>query len=272
MDHVFPIEIPTTMKFTGPKGTGAASSLQPDITGANFFSRILDSSAPNRVRSILPSDLAPKSTVLVYPGATIIAQGLRTTDSTGTHNVAAFADFKIAEHVIVGTLESVDLTTGVIVVAGQPCKMNPDERFISSLVDRGNSPLTIQRLHDFGIGDVITIVGYRLDGVCYVNTLQTTALVAAQGVSITQADGVAKSNTLTMKGAVAVYVPGQTVSIYNAVTNQLLGTVATTLNPPPVGGGVWNFKPKAGSFTIPTKVKVVTSNGGLTATANVIIK
>lgn len=81
-----------------------ASSLQPDITGASFFSRILDSSAPNRVRPILPSDLAQKSTVLVYPGATIIAQRQRTTDSTGTHNVAALADFKIAEHVIVGIL------------------------------------------------------------------------------------------------------------------------------------------------------------------------
>ena len=267
VNYVFPIKILPTMAFTGPAGTGAPSHLRPTISGANL-AQLLDANAPNRVRSILPSDLAEPSTVLAYSGATIIASGNTLTDATGTHNYANFADLLIAENVIVGTLQSVDLAAQTFVVAGQTVQMNPDERFTSSIVGGGGVPIEFASLAE-GLGDIVTVNGYMVDGKCYCCLLETN-LVGPGGVSVTRALGVAKTNQLSVVGDVAKIVPGQRVSIYDAVTNKLLGSVTVTVGALP-GTGSFTFAPRKGSFVVPAKIKVVTSDG-LQTTADVVFR
>jgi len=257
--YTFPVEIPSTLKFTGPKGTGQTSALIPSITGANAFTALLDVNAPNRVRSILPSDLAVPETVLEYSGATLIAIGTTFTDANGKHHIADFADFQLAENVIVGNLDSADVATGTFVIDGTVCKMNRDERFRAEIVDGGNNAVPFELLPTEGIGDIFGCVGYMSDGILHVVTAQTGALVGPQGVTISRADGVIKSRNLTVRGEVRKLVPSQTVSIFNDVTNQLIGTVPVTPGALP-GTGSYTVVFKA-LAVLPTRIRAVTSDG-----------
>jgi len=262
VNYVFKVKIQPTLTFTGARGR--PSAVRSTITGANLAS-LLDDAAPGRVRSIYPS---PPGSALGYSGATLIATGAPFTDATGTFYYASSADLLLAENLIVGNLQSVDPVTGVAVAAGQPFMMNPDERFTSNLFDAGGKPISMQQLAG-DIGDLITVSGYMVDGKMYATEVLTNMAVAGT-VRISKADGVGTTKSLTVLGVVGTLVPLMTVSVYDGVTNKLLGTVPVTAGPQ-AGGGSFAFKPKAGSFTVPTKVKVVTSNG-LTDTATVIIK
>ena len=275
MGYDFVVEIPTTLKFTAPaplKRIGlsvAPIALKPTITGADL-TPLLDANAPSRVRSILSSDLADPPTVLEYTGGTLIVTGLTTTDATGVHNVAGTADLIMAENVLVGTLQSVDVATGVFIVQGHRCKMNVDERFRSEILDGGNNPLSLPLMASQGIGDVVTVNGYIVDGLHHCTLLETTALVGPQGVTITSASGVAKSFSLTVKGDVGKIIAGQTVSLYNAATGALIATVPVTVGALP-GTGNWSFNSKTAVNPLPTTLLVVTSNG-LRSTRAVTIK
>jgi hypothetical protein len=54
------------------------------------------------------------------------------------------------------------------------------------------------------------------------------------------------------------------------VTNKLLGSVTVTVGALP-GTGSFTFAPRKGSFVVPAKIKVVTSNG-LQTTADVVFR
>ena len=261
----FVVEIPTTLKFTAPaplKRIGLSvtpAALKPTITGADL-TPLLDINAPSRVRSILPSDLADPPTVLEYTGGVLTATGLTTTDANGVvHNTAATADVIFAENVLVGVLQSVDLTTGIFVVQGHRCKMNVDERFRSEILDSGNAPVTLTALQAKGIGAICTVQGYMVDGIHHCTTLLAAGALGPQGVTILNANGVIKGGQITAKGDVAKIIAGQTVSIYNTTTGALLGTVPVTVGVLP-GSGAWTFSPKTVFSPLPTSITVVTSD------------
>ncbi|RLS34813.1 MAG: hypothetical protein DWH81_15035 [Planctomycetota bacterium] len=266
----FVVEIPTTIKFTAPAPLKRAflsvtpAALKPTITGADL-TPLLDVNAPSRVRSILHSDQAVPATVLGYSGGTGTFTGLTTIDANGVvHNTAATADVMMAENVLGGVLQSVDLTTGIFVVQGHRCKMNVDERFRSEILDGGNNPVSLPLLAASGIGDIMTVQGYMLDGLHHTTTLTTTALVGPQGVTIASADGVIKSGMIKAKGDVGKIIAGQTVSLYNTTTGALITTVPVLVGALP-GTGTWVFNSKTAVSPLPTSLTVVTSNG-LTAT------
>ena len=263
----FAVEIPVSMRFTGPKGTGPASALKPSITGANAFTELLDTNAPNRVRSIFPSSRANPPTVMEYSGATLLAMGTTITDANGTHHIAAFADLKLAENVLVGKLVSVDPVAGTIVVDGTIVKMSPDDRFISEIVDPGLNQIPIIELASKGIGDIVTVTGYMVDSGYYGVRVMTTALIGSAGVTISQADGFASKMQMKIQGETAKLLPGQTVTVFDAVTNRQIGQFPVTVGGVP---GQGRYQATLTVSAMPTSLRAVTSDG-LTTTAIVRI-
>lgn len=151
--------IPDTLLLDGTAG----------ITGATI-ARLSDESAGDTASRSLFAGI--DSTATPYSGGTFKGLAVQREGKL----VAFELVIELAENVISGVIENVDLTTQSFTLNGIKCRMNTDNRFPADLVDAGLEPITLADLvPNQGVG-VITAIGY------YVNGCLETIAVEAEGV------------------------------------------------------------------------------------------
>ncbi|MFT5327187.1 MAG: hypothetical protein ACI8P0_005076 [Planctomycetaceae bacterium] len=240
-------QIPADLTLDGTNG----------ITGANLAA-LLDSAAPSLVRSIFAS--APGAAV-GYSGATLKAEGVIVNGVC----VTTAAVVELAENVIAGPLDSIDVANETFVVNGVPCSLNQDERFPADILDAGASPLTFADLAT-GVGTLVTVVGYVHDGQMYAQAVETEIVPTNPGtdtVRITRARGRNRGNNnneLRVDGVVEPFDAAATITISDASTGTVIGVVAVALGDI-AGQGAFQIRLR-NLAVLPTRVRAVSSNGG----------
>lgn len=233
-----------------------------NITGANL-SALLDANAPGRVRSIFASTTENPG----YSGATLIGDGVIEQTPTGRVFRLTAASLELAENVLLGVLDSVDIANNTFVVNGVTCRMNPDQRFPSKILDAGAEPMT---LTDLGtqVGTVVAITGYFLNEMQYAVTVETDFVPtnpATDTVRITRAQGRARNGNrseLNVVGVVTPFEAGTTITLTDANNGTVLGTVAVTENVDIAGQGDFRFR-RTNLPSVPTRLRATSSNGGV---------
>jgi hypothetical protein len=244
-------QIPADLTLDGTNG----------ITGANLAA-LLDNAAPSRVRSVFAS--APGAAV-GYSGGTLKAEGVIVNGPTGPVCVATAAVVELAENVIAGPLDSIDVANETFVVNGVSCSLNPDERFPADILDAGASPLTFADLAT-GVGTLVTVVGYVHDGQMYAQAVETEIVPTNPGtdtVRITRARGRNRGNNnneLRVDGVVEPFDAAATITISDANTGTVIGVVAVALGDI-AGQGTFQIRLR-NLAVLPTRVRAVSSNGG----------
>jgi len=233
-----------------------------NITGANL-SALLDANAPGRVRSIFASTTENPG----YSGATLRGDGVIEQTPNGRVFRLNAAALELAENVLLGELDSVDPATNSFVVNGVTCRMNPDQRFPSKILDAGAEPMTLTDLAT-QVGTVIGVTGYFLNGVQYAVTVETEFVPTNPGadtVRITRAQGRARNGNrseLNVVGVVTPFEAGTTITLTDANNGTVLGTVAVTENVDIAGQGDFRFR-RTNLPSVPTRLRATSSNGGV---------
>ena len=252
-------EIPANVVIAGTTG----------ITGATL-NRLLDASAPGRVRSIFAG---PN-----YSGGTVIADGTTEVEAAGVRRFIAVNVFvEIAENVMLGFLDAVN-PDGTLVVNGVTVIMNPDPRFPSSIVDVGFEPILDLTLLASSIGSLVTAEGYFFDpdgvgpdpGAHYGVLVETEfvpppidGLPTTDTVRIARAQGRNKGGNrsqIDVRGVVDPFDPNALVTISDADTGTVLGTAVQVLGAIP-GQGEFTFRVR-NLATVPLRVKALSDNLG----------
>jgi len=183
----------------------------------------------------------------------------------GRQYVATEAVIELAENVVVGSLEAIDVSTGRFSINGVQCVMNSDERFSTAVLDAAGSAISLADA-DGKTGVAAGAVGYMYDNVLQVTVLELD-VVRPGTVSILRAQSVVNNrNRLKVEGRASPFVAGMTVTVFDATSNSNLGVVNVTLDPA-TGDGVFVLDAR-NLGRVPTQVKVVTSTGA-EATSNV---
>jgi len=266
-------QIPTPWAIEGPitaidpvRGTitvsGFTATIPPtltidgsiSITGSDL-TRLEDGNAPSRVRSIYAS---PFGSPVAYSGATLKAAGVVVDGVNGRQYQATDAVVELAENVVVGSLESLDVATGHFSINGVQCVMSPDERFSTDVLDAAGGPISLADA-DGKTGIAAGAVGYMYDNVLYVTVLELD-VIRPGTVTVLRAQSVASNrNRLKVEGRASPFVAGMTVTVFDASNNSNLGTVNVILDP---ATGDGTFVLDARNFVrVPTQIKVVTSTG-----------
>ena len=235
------------------------------ITGATLGS-LLDSAAPGRVRSILPS--LPGDPIS-YSGATLKGTGVH--DPSG-NMVAVDVIIEHSENVTVGLIQSVDVANGTFVVNGITCMMNPDERFGSSVLSIGFEPLQFADLAR-GVGTLAGVKGYLHKDVLYAETVETEltpppAPGAGDNVQISRAELRTRNRDLRVLGVVSPFIADTTITLTNADTGSVIDTAPSELNPLT---GAGEFRVRIRGVSGITRVTATSSNGG-SQTANLNLR
>lgn len=232
-----------------------------NISGANL-SALLDANAPGRVRSIFASTTETPG----YSGATLKAEGVIEQTANGRVFRLTTAVIELAENVLVGELDSVDTATNSFVVNGVTCRMNPDQRFPSAILDAGAEPITLQDLTT-QVGTVIGVVGYFHNGVQYGVSVETEFVPTNPGtdtVRITRAQGRVRNGNrseLNVNGVVTPFEAGTTITITDANNGTVLGTATVVGSADIAGQGEFRFR-RTNLATVPSRIRATSSNGG----------
>lgn len=233
-----------------------------NITGANLAA-LLDANAPGRVRSIFASTTETPG----YSGGTLKAEGVIEQTANGRVFRLTAAVIELAENVLVGELDSVDAGTNSFVVNGITCRMNPDQRFPSAILDAGAEPITLADLAT-QVGTVVGVVGYFHNGVQYAVNVETEFVPSNPGadtVRITRAQGRVRNGNrseLNINGVVTPFEAGTTITIADANTGTVLGTATVAANADIPGQGDFRFR-RTNLASVPSRVRATSSNGGV---------
>ena len=233
-----------------------------NITGANL-SALLDANAPGRLRSIFASTTETPG----YSGGTLKAEGIIEQTANGRVFRLTTAVIELAENVLVGELDSVDTANNSFVVNGVTCRMNPDQRFPSAVLDAGAEPITLTDLAT-QVGTVIGVVGYFHNGVQYGVTVETGFVPTDPGadtVRITRAQGRVRNGNrseLNVIGIVTPFEAGTTITLTDANNGTVLGTATVAVNADIAGQGDFRFR-RTNLATVPSRIRATSSNGGV---------
>lgn len=232
------------------------------ITGATM-NRLLDANAPGRIRSIFGSTTENPG----FTGGTLKGAGVIERAATGRVFRLTEAVVELAENVLAGELDSVDVTNNSFVINGVTCRMNPDERFPSEILDAGAEPITIADLAT-QIGGLVTVVGYFHNGIQYAVTVETDIVPVTPGtdtVRITRAEGRNRDRNrseLRVLGIVTPFEAGTNVTITNAANGAVLGVVAVVQDAAIPTQGTFQLR-RTDLATTPARVKATSTNGGV---------
>lgn len=244
------VTIPAALPLQGTRG----------LTGANL-AQLLDAAAPGRVRSIFASAGENPG----YSGATLKAQGIIVETTAGRVNEATDVVIELAENVLAGPLDSVDVANRTFVINGATCRMNTDERFPADVLDAGGEPITFNDLNG-AIGQIVTVVGYFHAGAVHAVSIETELVPNnpnTDTVRITRAEGRNRPNNrseLRVLGVVSPFDANATITIFDVATGANLGTVAVAAGAIP-GQGEFQLR-RNNLAASPTRVRATSSNGG----------
>ena len=244
-------EIPPDLVIEGTNG----------ITGATL-SRLLDSAAPNRVRSIFQSGLGEAP----YTAATLIAEGFSVVEGTTTRHVMSVAAVEMAENSVIGTMSSYNATAGSFVVNGITCRMNPDERFQAVVLSLAGLPMPAGNLSR-GVNTPVLVTGYMHQGVLYATLVETELLPVVAGadtVSVIRADARVRGTILgelRVDGVIQPFAVNKVVTISDAASGAVLGTAAVTQSLTVPGQGEFTFRLRNVGRRV-TSVRVQSSGRG----------
>ncbi len=265
------VEGPITAVTPGMPGTMTANGMTfsvPDdviidgtagpITG-DTLDLLEDVNAPSRVRSILPEPFTSVSTAPGASGGTTISTGIILADGT-FEAVTVFIE--LAENVMTGPLQSVEVAMGFLMVNGVKVKVNPDERFPGDILDVGGNVITLADLADPSlIGTLVTVEGYFFDdgteGIHYAVVVETEAIPAACTVPITRARGRQDRGELRVEGLVAPFAGGPvTVNIFDDDTNDFIGSSPAVAEGADPNRGLFTFRTRdLGTDNVPERVR-----------------
>ncbi len=232
------------------------------ITGATM-NRLLDANAPGRVRSIFGSTTENPG----YTGGTLKGAGVIERTANGRVFRLTEAVVELAENVLSGELDSVDVANNSFVLNGVNCQMNPDQRFPSEILDAGAEPITINDLAT-QIGGLVTVVGYYHNGIQYAVTVETEVVPATPGsdtVRITRAEGRNRDRNrseLRVLGIVTPFEAGVNITITDPANGAVLGVVPVVqdeLNP---AQGTFQLR-RTNLAATPARVRATSTNGGV---------
>jgi hypothetical protein len=244
-------EIPPDLAIGGTNG----------ITGATL-SRLLDTAAPNRVRSIFQAGLGEAP----YTAGTLIAEGITVVQGTTTRHVMSVAAVELAENSVIGTMSSYNATAGSFVVNGITCRMNPDERFPAVVMSLAGQPMAASNLSR-GVNTPVLVTGYMHLGVLYATLVETELLPVVAGadtVSVIRADARLRGNILgelRVDGVVQPFAVNAVVTVSDAASGAVLGTAAVTQSLTVPGQGEFSFRLRNVGRRV-TSVRVQSSGRG----------
>jgi hypothetical protein len=228
------------------------------VTGANL-NQLLDENAPNRVRSIYAgtSDLGTPYSAATFKGECVRRDG---------RLVCYTVVIEMAENVIGGVLENVDVEAKTFSVNGVACVMNLDERFGSEVLGAGLVPITFE---DLAIGEgiaAVVCIGYFHEGVLHVVTIEAEELLppppagAVDSVVIAQTRGRDRARGAELRvQVVTTFEVGKTITLYDDL-GSILGIEQVLLDPL-TGGGEAGFRLR-NLERLPNTVRAVSSGGG----------
>lgn len=232
------------------------------ITGATL-NRLLDTNAPGRVRSIFGSTTENPG----YTGGTLKGAGVIERTANGRVFRLTEAVVELAENVLAGELDSVDVANNSFVINGVNCKMNPDQRFPSEILDAGAEPITINDLAT-QIGGLITVVGYFHNGIQYAVTVETEVVPTTPGsdtVRITRAEGRNRDRNrseLKVLGIVTPFEAGVNITITDPSNGAVLGVVPVVQDAAIPTQGTFQLR-RTNLAATPARVRATSTNGGV---------
>lgn len=253
-------EIPPDLVLDGTTG----------ITGATL-SRLLDTAAPGRVRSILQSGLGESP----YSAATLTAEGLTVVEGTTTRHVMSVALVDFGENSVVGNVSSYNATAGSFVVNGITCRMNPDQRFPAVVLSLAGTPMPASNLSR-SVNTPVLVSGYFHQGVLYATSVETELVPLTPGadtVQVIRATARLRGNTLgelRIDGVVQPFAANAVVTVSDPTSGAVLGTAAVTQSLTVPGQGEFSFRLRSLARRV-TTVRVQSSGRGET-TATLTIR
>lgn len=253
-------EIPPDLIIDGTTG----------ITGATL-SRLLDTAAPGRVRSIFQSGLGEAP----YSAATLTAEGLTLVEGTTTRHVMSAAMVDFGENSIIGNVSSYNATTGSFVVNGVTCRMNPDQRFPAVVLSVAGTPMPASNLSR-SVNTPVLAAGYFHQGVLYATSVETELVPLTPGadtVQVIRATARLRGNALgelRIDGVVQPFAANAVVTVSDSASGTVLGTAAVTQSLTIPGQGEFSFRLRSLGRRV-TSVRVQSSGRGET-TATLTIR